>query len=131
MKYVFSFLIIMLMAVSCQGETVQFTWTAPGDDGNIGTCAAYDLRYSEDSITQSNWNFCGLVPESMSMTPHEAGTPETLTVDIDLSSETTYYFAIKARDNESNWNGISNQVSIYIPDNIPPAIIVDFNAIKQ
>jgi len=34
---------------------VELTWTAPGDDGNVGTCAEYDIRYSQDSTVLVAW----------------------------------------------------------------------------
>jgi uncharacterized Zn finger protein len=38
-------------------ESMQLTWTAPGDDGNSGTATSYDVRYSNSGvITEANWS---------------------------------------------------------------------------
>lgn len=79
-------------------------WTAPGDDGNEGRAARYDVRYSTSPITAGNF---------ASATPFYAGVPgipgTEECADIDgLSSCTWYYFALKTRDDRWNWSPISN-----------------------
>lgn len=132
-KFIGMIVVILMLASCCEAETtaVTFTWTAPGDDSTVGTCAAYDIRYGISNITDSSWSLAGLIPESMVYVPSIAGTSESLTVNLELSSEETYYFRIKAMDEATNWSNLSNEVSLYIPDNVPPAIIINFNAVKQ
>jgi len=50
-------------------------WAAPGDDGNIGTAFAYDLRYSTTEINDTNWNSAVQVIGMLAPTP--AGTVQT------------------------------------------------------
>ena len=44
-----------LAASSPTEDSVTLTWTAPGDSGNTGTAASYDIRYSTAAITEANW----------------------------------------------------------------------------
>ena len=37
-------------------DSVTLTWTAPGDRGNTGTAASYDIRYSTSPITAANFS---------------------------------------------------------------------------
>jgi hypothetical protein len=85
--------------------SLTLTWTAPGDDVNVGTAALYDIRYSTSLITVGNWNFatqCSGEPH-----PQPAGSSESFTVT-GLSSGTTYYFALKTADEVLNWSALSN-----------------------
>ncbi len=107
-------------------RSVDFTWTATGDNGNLGTASAYQIRYSlsADSLA-NNWTLCksldfnGLIPEAF--------TPMSWTTDVVVPTEGTYYFAIKAADERWNWSGISNIIYINFADEIAPAAIGDFN----
>jgi len=49
--------------------SLRLTWTAPGDDGNTGTAAQYDIRYSTSTITVSNWSSAGQMSGSVSTVP--------------------------------------------------------------
>jgi formylglycine-generating enzyme required for sulfatase activity len=99
-------------------NSVPLTWTAPGADGSTGTATRYDVRYSTSTITEANWSSASQA--SGEPTPHVAGTLESFTVT-GLSSNTTYYFALKTRDEvTTNWSELSNAVSATIPEE-PPA----------
>jgi len=81
------------------------SFIAPGDDGNQGTAFRYDLRYSTHPITEESWQYAtpfGSMPD-----PQPAGSPETVTVT-GLNAGTTYYFAIKARDETLQSSELSN-----------------------
>jgi hypothetical protein len=84
--------------------SLAVSWTAPGDDGTSGTATEYDLRYSTSSITDASF---GSATRVTTGAPHVAGSSECLVVT-PLSSCTTYYFAIKTRDEAGNWSGVSN-----------------------
>ncbi len=84
---------------------VTLQWTAPGDDGGIGTSTSYDLRYSTAPINASN--FDSATPVAGLPAPSSAGTTESFTVS-GLSANTIYYFAIKAEDEAGNVSAISN-----------------------
>ena len=92
--------------------SVMLTWTAPGDDGMVGRAAAYSLRYSQAPITAANFNAATAVTGLPA--PGPSGAIETFTVT-GLVPNTTYYFAIKTRDEAFNWSLISNVVLLAIP----------------
>ena len=93
------------LSVSTTGTLAKaVSWTAPGDDGNTGTATEYDLRRSTAVITAANF---GSATRVLISAPQAAGTQECRLVT-GLSSCTTYYFALKTRDNMGNWSGISN-----------------------
>lgn len=99
------------MNATCLILAVMLYWIAPGDDGNVGTAAEYDLRVSLDSITEDNWSTVGqVIGEPI---PQIAGSAESCGVT-GLSPRTTYYFAIKAVDDSGNWSDLSNVVSVEV-----------------
>ena len=87
---------------------VRLTWTAPGDDGMVGTAAAYVIKTSLVAINSGTFdaatdiNFW--VNEPL---PAAAASPETLYV-FGLDPGVEVFFAIKAIDDASNVGGISN-----------------------
>ena len=89
-------------------SSITLTWTAPGDDGNVGTASEYDIRYSTSAITEANWG--AATQCSGEPAPQVAGTSESYIVT-GLSSGTQYYFAIKTGDEENNWSPLSNVAS--------------------
>jgi len=94
-----------LAAAGATADSVDLSWTAPGNDAGVGTATSYDIRYSTSIITEGNWTAATLV--SGEPTPSIAGTSESMTVS-GLSSSTTYYFAIKTLDVFPNTSDISN-----------------------
>lgn len=80
-------------------------WTAPGDDENSGTATSYEVRYSTSPITEENWLVATLVPGIAA--PQEAGEDEDADIT-SLDSATTYYFALKAKDEAGNESVLSN-----------------------
>ncbi len=97
---------------------VTLTWTAPGDDGVIGTADMYDVRRSLFSIDSGNFDSATVVPAG---SPLSAGSFETLAVN-GLTDETRYYFAIKTKDEVPNTSGISNVITVDTPGTPPGAI---------
>lgn len=97
------------LAVSGSGLTsVTLTWTATGDDGLTGTASSYDVRYSNTLITSANWATASQAVGEPS--PQVSGSTETFTVS-GLSPSTSYYFALKVRDNVGNESNLSNVVT--------------------
>ncbi len=88
-------------------DTVVVRWTAPGDDGSLGTATDYDLRYSLSQINDSNFNSATQV--NGLPIPRVAGSREQVTVR-GLVRGTTYWFALKTRDDDGNLSPISNIV---------------------
>lgn len=109
---------------SVTSNSVTLEWTAPGDDGNLGTASQYDIRYSTSNITPFNWNSatpCGDEP-----TPKVAGSSESFVVT-GLDPGTQYYFAMKTADEVSNWSGLSNVVDTMTSNEPPQASILSPN----
>jgi hypothetical protein len=82
-------------------DAVTLLWTAPGDDGNVGTATAYKIRYS--SRLPFNWDTATEIENPP--LPHPAGTREEITI---AGVSSTCYFALKAVDDAGNWSEISN-----------------------
>jgi len=89
-------------------NSIIFGWTATGDDRNLGTASAYDIRYSIAPITEANFVSATPVPCSAPM-PRAVGYLDRVTVG--GSSNTTYYLALKVADEVPNWSALSNVVS--------------------
>ncbi len=90
---------------SSASSSVTLTWTAPGDDGNTGTAASYDIRYSTSPITTANW--ASSTQATGEPAPAAAGTNQSYTVS-GLSADSTYYFAIKTSDEAPNISDLCN-----------------------
>lgn len=100
------------LTVSSAGPgSATLEWTVPGDDGGTGWAAAYDLRYSTAPITPANF---ALLTRAATPAPGGPGTRQGCTVS-NLVAGTTYYYAIKARDEALNWSGLSNVTSRTLP----------------
>lgn len=80
-------------------------WTAPGNDGSVGTASSYDIRYSTTPVVDSTW--ANATHASGVPAPQAAGSQESLVV-AGLQSGTTYYFALKTADAVPNWSELSN-----------------------
>ena len=116
---------LALTPIASQAANVTLSWTAPGDDGNVGTAALYDLRYSISPINDGNWDAATQVAGLPAPSP--AGTDESVSVT-GLDPNTTYYFAIKTADEAANWSALSNVASVATADEIPPSAIADLAA---
>lgn len=105
--------------------SLRLSWTAPGNDGNTGTAASYDIRYSSSPITAENWD--DATPLTGLPTPLVAGSAQTFDW-YDYQDEATYYFAMKAADDWEvpNVSELSNVAQITTPvDTTPPAAVTD------
>ena len=97
-------LVLAPIIAHAQQDSVVVRWSAPGDDGNVGTAATYDLRVSAAPITAGNFASALSVPNLPA--PATAGTAQGVTV-LGLVRGTTYYFAIRTADDQSNWSPVS------------------------
>ena len=96
------------------GNSVTLKWTAPGGDGDVGTAAEYDIRYSTSEITGAHWDAATQCTGEPA--PQPAGSEETFTVTgleevlsaPALSPLTIHYFALKTADEVPNWSDLSN-----------------------
>ncbi len=88
-------------------HSIELTWTAPGDDGMVGTASYYDVRYSTNPLDETNWQAAQVAV--VSIVPGFSGTSQLYLLD-GLAESTTYYIAVKTGDDWSNWSEISNVV---------------------
>lgn len=86
-------------------DSITLTWTAPGDDGNVGTATEYDFRWSRNPITSANW--ASATPFAGEPLPRISGTKESWTLPALTGA---YYIREKTRDEAFNWSAISNEV---------------------
>ncbi|MFH1144813.1 MAG: FlgD immunoglobulin-like domain containing protein, partial [Candidatus Eisenbacteria bacterium] len=108
--------------------SVTLDWTAVGDDGTTGTASAYDIRYSTSPITAAD--FGAATPATGEPAPKAAGQAETFALT-GLTAGTTYYFAMKVRDEVYNWSDLSNGPICQtepLPDTTPPAAVISLAA---
>ena len=94
-----------LTAQPASSTSMTVYWTAPGDDGTAGTATSYDLRMSTSQIT--NDNFAQATAVTNAPTPTAAGNTQQLTVS-NLTTGTTYYFALKTTDKAAHTSALSN-----------------------
>ncbi|MFA4864026.1 MAG: T9SS type A sorting domain-containing protein, partial [Bacteroidales bacterium] len=115
-----------LAALANTTNSITLQWTASGDNGISGTAFLYDIRYSTESITPEN--FEAAIQAENEPSPAEAGNTESFTIK-DLDFSTRYYFAMKVRDRQFNFSGLSNIVQATTPGS--PEIAVQETAIEQ
>ena len=122
---VVGFLLLLLAPVlaHAQGggsDTLQLVWAAPGDDGPVGAATAYEVRVSTALITLGNWSASNVVGPAPA--PLGSGRRQGLTVR-GLSTDTTYYFAMRTVDDAGNWSGLSNVLRWdWAADATPPSV---------
>lgn len=89
-------------------SSVSLRWTAPGDDGQSGRAFEYDLRYSDQAI--SDLNFDSAVQLSGEPLPDSAGAIDSMQIT-GLVEDSTYFFALRTCDEAGNWSEISNNAN--------------------
>jgi len=89
--------------------SVVLHWTAPGDDGDIGRAAGYDLRYLPASFgpinTEEKWTQA--FEAANEAVPSSAGQRDSAVVS-GLLPCADYYFCIKSYDEAFNYSPLSN-----------------------
>lgn len=107
-----------LTATQKNHNSIELTWSAPGDDPDAGpsspdsgsgTVAAFEIRYAKNAIT-SVADFIAGAAVTNPPAPRPAGQPHTFTVT-GLDPATTYHFVIRARDAAGNTGALSNDAS--------------------
>lgn len=96
--------VVDLSARLTDETSVELSWSAPGDDGDTGTAAVYEVRYDQEPIADSTWDAAQELPRRPMPLP--AGQTQHLTVS-GLTPGATYYFALKTRDEADNWSPLS------------------------
>ena len=90
------------------GRTLTLVWTAPGDDDVSGQASSYDLRYSQEKITETSWSTSTPFPRNPD--PARAGSRERTTLR-GLDPRSVYHVALRTADEVSIWSQISNVVT--------------------
>ncbi len=92
-------------------NNLTLTWTATGNDGNVGQVSAYHLYYSTTPVGADTTSWWNAVPVSQRITLlpplAAAGRPDSTHVS-GLTPGTTYYFVIVGLDQAANQAGWSN-----------------------
>jgi hypothetical protein len=104
--------IVDLTATANTTNSVTLQWTASGNDGSTGSAFLYDIRVSNNPITTDNFEIA--TPVENRISPKEAGNTEIFVVK-DLEFSTKYYFAMKVRDKQFNFSGLSNTADATTP----------------
>lgn len=99
----------LLLPSAALADSITLTWTAPGDDGNTGRAAAYELRYSDQPVAGQDTTSWWIAATSVGVLPppQAAGARESFTVS-GLPTGAVYYFAIRTMDEVPNTSGYSN-----------------------
>ncbi|MCD4722958.1 MAG: right-handed parallel beta-helix repeat-containing protein [Desulfobacula sp.] len=89
--------------------SIKLNFTAPGDDGLIGTSDHYEVRYSASPITQSNWDSASTYVQTW--IPSLSGTTQMFSLSGFTPGQDSW-FAIKAVDEAGNASNISASVQV-------------------
>ncbi|HYU05745.1 MAG TPA: PKD domain-containing protein [Thermoplasmata archaeon] len=119
--------VVDLLVAYVNQTSATLRWTAPGDDGTIGTATWYDFRYTTAGPI-ADANFYSATHYELPFFPHAPGTTEEVTIP-GLIQGTTYWFALMSSDEVPNWSGASNSPSA-VPSpstNQPPVASVVFS----
>jgi hypothetical protein len=90
---------------------------ASGDDGTVGQCSMYVVKWATYTITENN--FAGIPVSSAIAATQASGQPEPTHTIGDLNPGTTYYFAFRVYDEVGNFSPISDVESIPACDKPP------------
>ena len=106
------------LAISYSHSTfLILQWTAPSDE-SVSISLSYNIRYSTEDITESNWSSANQIPDIPSV--DNPGISQDLNVS-GLTFNTIYYFALKTFDG-LNFSELSNVISYSIG---PPPVLAD------
>ncbi len=102
---------------SSEEGTVTLKWTAPGDNGTLGTVSSYVLKVSTIGVIKSvNFDLSSAaVTHNVAWSNLVAGGNEESRSVTGLSPGATVYFALKAYDSSSNlsiWNSSSDVAAV-------------------
>lgn len=97
-----------LAGTATSSTSVTLTWKAPSDDS--GKATAYDLRVSPTAMATEAQLLAGTSVTGAPI-PGAAGSAQTATIT-KLLPDTTYHFALRARDAAGNWSAVSNDATV-------------------
>lgn len=126
-----------LSAILLSSTSARLTWKAPGDDGDVNnnSFGAYQIKYATFPL---NDLATFLQPQVRSVEdfaaipspPAPVGTQETMVLS-GLALDTTYYFALRTRDEVPNYSPLSNGATVQTPDLIPPSAVQNLKAVAN
>lgn len=93
-----------LSTLKVRPYAVRISWTSPGENGEQGVAAGYDVRYSDSPIHAGNFNAAEVAPNSIY--PGAPGSVEEMWV-MGLAPQTDYWFALRALDEAGNAGPLS------------------------
>ncbi|HLL06783.1 MAG TPA: Ig-like domain-containing protein [Myxococcaceae bacterium] len=91
----------VITATPASLTSINVAWLAVGDDGNLGTAAEYDLRYSTSPI--NNETDFGNATRFVIPAPRAPGTAESATIT-GVNLVTAHYVALKVLDGAGNFS---------------------------
>ncbi|XP_004603684.2 calcium-activated chloride channel regulator 1 [Sorex araneus] len=108
-----------------QGDNINLTWTAPGDDYDYGRAYKYIIGISTNILDLRDKFNESLQVNTTDLIPQEANSKEVFVFkpeNIVFENGTNIFIAIQAVDKAKLKSEISNiaQVSVYIPPEVPP-----------
>ncbi|MEZ4648408.1 MAG: hypothetical protein R3E97_06370 [Candidatus Eisenbacteria bacterium] len=107
-----------LTAVAVGPFTVRLTWTATGDDGDVGRAAGYVLRYADHELDTANFSSGTLL--GFAPVPAEAGADESFEVTVeDSPGPRTVWFALQVWDEVSQKGPVSNAARVELSGTNP------------
>ncbi|MBI4064299.1 MAG: right-handed parallel beta-helix repeat-containing protein [Elusimicrobia bacterium] len=106
--------------------SITLSWTATGDNGNVGTATRYQIGFATFSLSQANFSQAALAVNPP--VPAVSGTVQSFILT-GLAPNTTYFAAIKVFDEVSNFS-LSNATSAKTVevDITPPNMPGNFDA---
>lgn len=109
------------------GDMINLTWTAPGDNFDVGKVKQYIIRISGSILDLRDKFDDALQVNTTDLLPNEANSKETFTFkpgNISEENATHIFIAIQSVDNSSLTSKISNiaQVALFIPQGDPDEI---------
>ncbi|XP_036916822.1 calcium-activated chloride channel regulator 4 [Sturnira hondurensis] len=117
------------LEATLDGAVIRLTWTAPGDDLDVGKVQQYIIRMSENVLKLRDNFDDALQINTTDLSPNEANSQENFAFkpgNISGENATHIFIAIQSVDKSNLISKVSNiaQVALFIPqanpDDIPP-----------
>ncbi len=103
-----------LAAVRVTETSVTLRWTAPGDDGQLGTATRYDLRYATFYVDENyGWDQATIVAGVPA--PSAAGAVQEFTITGLRTQFPCYVFALRTVDDAGLVSPVSNRAKAGTP----------------
>ncbi|HKY29005.1 MAG TPA: S8 family serine peptidase, partial [Pyrinomonadaceae bacterium] len=104
--------------IAKDGRRITLGWSAPGDDGSVGTVSLYDLRFSASALgTPEQFEGATSISPLAIPIPSAAGVLESAVVEVPFG-RTSGQIGLRATDNMGNTSPIA-VVSVSIDGNVP------------